>query len=107
MRLRILLPINLPVWQLHVLDLETLKPAREPIGLKECAPYAVAVVALGGELFVADGHRYFVAGGHGKEEHAPTRVVVLSEAGELKRTMPLPTGQSKGYYNGFKSITAL
>ena len=90
--------------QLHVLDLETLKPAREPIGLKECAPYAVAVVALGGELFVADGHRYFVAGGHGKEEHAPTRVVVLSEAGELKRTMPLPTGHC---YNGFKSLTAL
>ena len=102
MRLRILLPINLPVWQLHVLDLETLKPAREPIGLKECAPHAVAVVALGGELFVADGCSYFVAGG--EKEDAATRVVVLSEAGELKRTMPLPTGHC---YNGFKSLTAL
>ena len=104
-RLTILLPINLPVWQLHVLDLETLKSAREPIGLKECAPHAVAVVALGGELFVADGCSYFVAGG--ETEHAATRVVVLSEAGELKRPMPLPTAQPKGYYNGFKSLTAL
>ena len=88
-----------------MLDLETLKPAREPIGLKECAPHAVAVVALGGELFVAEGCSYYVRDGHsGRFEQAPTRVVVLSEAGELKRTMPLPTGHG---YSGFQSLTAL
>ena len=91
--------------QLHVLDLETLKPAREPIGLKGCAPHAVAVVALGGELFVADGCNYWVKEGHSRRlEQAATRVVVLSEVGELKRTMPLPTGDC---YSGFQSLSAL
>ena len=73
-----------------MLDPETLKPAREPISLKECAPHAMAVISLGGELFVAD-DTYWV--GHRRseqEKQAHTRVVVISEAGELKRNMPLP-----------------
>jgi hypothetical protein len=87
-----------------VLDPETLKPAREPISLKECAPHAMAVISLGGELFVAD-DTYWV--GHRRseqEKQAHTRVVVISEAGELKRNMPLPTGHR---YSGFRSLTAL
>ena len=73
--------LRVPVRQLHVLDPETLKPSREPICLKGCAPHALAVVALGSELFVADGRSYFVRDGHsGRFEDAPTRVVVLSEA---------------------------
>ena len=96
--------------QIHVLDLETLKSVREPIGLKECAPHAVAVVAVGSEIFVADGCEYCVeeprprGGSSVRFENAPTRVVVLSGAGELKRTMPLPTGHR---YSGFQSLTAL
>ena len=104
------LPLGSPVLQIHVLDLETLKSAREPIGLKECAPRAVAVVAVGSEILVADGCEYCVeeprprGGSSVRFEKAPTRVVVLSEAGELKRTMPLPTGHR---YSGFQSLTAL
>jgi len=97
------------VRQIHVLDLETLKSAREPIGLKECAPHAVAVVAVGSEILVADGCEYCVeeprprGGSSVRFEKAPTRVVVLSEAGELKRTMSLPTDR----YSGFQSLTTL